>query len=100
MSKSLRGVELRYALTLNLFLHRPATIAEMADMLAAQGFTISGRASKSISDALRWERGYGRARRLGRGRYGPLSMPRGTEHRIHQRVMSLRAAGDDDRRLT
>ena len=49
------------------------------------------RQSKSISDALRWERRYGRVGRLGRGRYGPGSMPRGTEHRIHQRVLALRA---------
>ena len=86
----LRGIELRYSLTMHLFRHGPATITELADALAWHGFAVGGRASKSISDALRWEMGYGRVRRLGRGRYGPGWMPRGTEHRIHKRVLALR----------
>ncbi|HEY1842917.1 MAG TPA: hypothetical protein VGG53_22365 [Mycobacterium sp.] len=86
----LRGTELRYALTMHLFSHGPASIAELADALARHGFAVGGRSSKSISDALRWEMGYGRVRRLGRGRYGPGWMPRGTEHRIHKRVLALR----------
>ncbi len=86
----LRGIELRYALTMHLFSHGPASIAELANALAWHGFAVGGRASKSISDALRWEMGYGRVRRLGRGRYGPGWMPRGTEHRINKRVMALR----------
>ena len=86
----LRGIELRYALTMELFRHGPATIPQLTDALAWHAFAVCGRASKSISDALRWEMGYGRVRRLGRGRYGPGSMPRGTEHRIHTRVMALR----------
>ena len=72
----LRGIELRYVLTMHLSLHGPASIAELADALAWHGFTVGGRESKSISDALRWEMGYGRVRRLGRGRYGPGGMPR------------------------
>lgn len=86
----LRGTELRYVLTMHLFIHGPATVAELADALAWHGFAAGGRASKSISDALRSEIGHGRVRRLGRGRYGPGWMPRGTEHRIHKRVQSLR----------
>jgi hypothetical protein len=86
----LRGIELRYALTMHLCLHGPASITELVDALAWHGFAVSGRASKSISDALRWEMGYGRVRRIGRGRYGPGDVPRGTEHRIHKRVMALR----------
>jgi hypothetical protein len=86
----LRGIELRYVLTMHLCLHGPAGIAELVDALAWHGFAVAGRASKSISDALRWEMGYGRVRRLGRGRYGPGYIPRGTEHRIHKRVMALR----------
>jgi phosphatidylethanolamine-binding protein (PEBP) family uncharacterized protein len=93
--RSLRGIELRYVVTMHLFHNGPATIAELADALASQGFLVKGRASKSISDALRWERGYGRVRRLGRGRYGPAWMPRGTEHRIHTRVLALRAEVDE-----
>ncbi|MGH3969313.1 MAG: hypothetical protein ACRDTV_14660 [Mycobacterium sp.] len=86
----LRGTELRYALTFQLASHGPATIAELAAALRWHNFGVGGRASKSISDALRWEMGYGRVRRLARGRYGPGWMPRGTEHRIHQRVLALR----------
>jgi hypothetical protein len=86
----LRGIELRYALTMHLASHGPASVTELADALGWHGFVVAGRASKSISDALRWEMGYGRVRRLRRGLYGPGWMPRGTEHRIYRRVMALR----------
>jgi hypothetical protein len=89
--RCLRGIELRYVLTAYLFHNGPATVAELAAALTAQGFCVSRRASKAISDALRWEQGYGRVRRRGRGRYGPGWMPRGTEHRMHKRVSALRA---------
>lgn len=88
----LRGIELRYVLT--HFLHHrdyPATISELADELESRGFAVAGRTSKAISDALRWECSYGRAYRRRRGLYGPASMPRSTEYRMHQRVMALRA---------
>ncbi|OBK14460.1 hypothetical protein [Mycobacterium asiaticum] len=91
MKLCLRGTELRYVLTWQLALHGPATIRELIDALEYHGFCVNGRASKAISDALRWEIGRGRVRRLRRGRYGPLEFPRGTEHRIHQRVLTLRA---------
>jgi hypothetical protein len=86
----LRGIELRYVVTMHLLNHGPASISERAEAVAWRGFAIAGRASKSISDALRWEMGYGRVRRLGRGLYGPGRLPRGTEHRIHKRVFALR----------
>ena len=86
----LRGTDLRYALTLFLAQHGPHTIPQLIDALEHQGFSIAGRSSKTISDALRWERNYGRVRRMKRGRYGPGSMPRSTEYRIHKRVMELR----------
>ncbi len=89
---NLQGIELRYALTMHLAHHGQATIGEMIDALAGQGFHIRGRASKVISDALRWEIGRDRVRRMGRGRYGPRYIPRSTEHRIHQRVLALREA--------
>lgn len=88
----LRGIELRYVLTLQLALHGPATIPELIKALNWHGFCVSGRPSKTISDALRWEMGRGRVRRVRRGRYGPSGIPRGTEHRIHQRVLALREA--------
>lgn len=89
---NLRGIELRYVLAMQLAVHGPATIAELIDALQWHSFGVRGRPSKAISDALRWEVERGRVRRLGRGRYGPGSMPRGTEHRIHQRVLALREA--------
>ncbi|MGX9791612.1 hypothetical protein [Mycobacterium sp. MMS18-G62] len=85
------GIELRYLLTTYLFDHGPATVGELVDALAYHGFGVGGRPSKSVSDALRWEMAHGRVHRLRRGRYGPASMPRATEYRIHQRVLALHA---------
>nr|WP_082958977.1 hypothetical protein [Mycobacterium sp. E3198] len=89
---NLKGIELRYVLTMHLAHNGRATIADMMDALQKQGFCVSGRPSKAISDALRWAVGRDRARRLGRALYGPGCIPRSTEHRIHQRVLALRAA--------
>ncbi len=88
----LHGIELRYVVTMYLFDSGPASIADMVDALTRQGFSIRGRASKTVSDALRWEVEHGRVFRRGRGRYGPAWMPRSTEYRIHRRVRALRAA--------
>jgi hypothetical protein len=88
----LKGIELRYALTMYLLQHGPTTVDELIKALEWQGFDIGGRASKQVSDALRWERRRGRVRRLARGLYGPGFVPRGTEYRIYHRVMALRAA--------
>jgi hypothetical protein len=91
----LRGIELRYVLTWHLFNHGPATVKDLVAALERHGFRTNGRASKAISDALRWEGERGRVYRLARGRYGPGEMPRATEYRIHQRVLALRdQAGD------
>jgi hypothetical protein len=88
---TLRGIELRYVLTHYLFHHGRCSITELAAELDSRGFTVAGRPSKAISDALRWEREHGRVFRAGRGCYRPASMPRSTEYRIHKRVMTLRA---------
>ena len=93
-ARRVRGIELRYLLAMHLLLHGPATVSELVDMLAWHGFETKGRTSKAVSDALRWELSRGRVRRLGRALYGPGSVPRATEYRIHQRVMTLRAAAD------
>jgi hypothetical protein len=90
LRRQLRGVELRYALTNYLFQHGPQTVADLIDALEYQSFEIPGRASKMVSDALRYEIAHGRVIRLKRGRYGPGDMPRSTEYRIHQRVLNLR----------
>ena len=88
---NLRGIELRYVLTMHLAIHGRSSINDLVEALAFHGFGIDSPAGKSVSDALRWERRRGRVRRLARGVYGPGEMPRGTEHRIHRRVLALRA---------
>jgi hypothetical protein len=40
--------------------------------LPGTGLRVDSSAGKSVSDALRWERRRGRARRLARGVYGPV----------------------------
>lgn len=87
----LRGIELRYALTVCMQLHGPASVPTLLDVLDHWGFGVAGRPSKAVSDALRWEMGRGRVARIGRGRYRAVGwIPRGTEHRMHQRVLALR----------
>ncbi len=88
--RRLRGYELRCVLTLHLFQNGKATVADLVDILDFHGFEVAGRASKAISDALRYEVAHGRVWRLRRGQYGPASMPRATEYRIHQRALALR----------
>jgi hypothetical protein len=88
----LNGIELRYVLTMHLAQHGPATITELISALNHHRFTVRGRPSKAISDALRWEIEHGRVHRLARGRYGPAYIPRSTEHRIRRRALALRAA--------
>ncbi|MFZ3349002.1 hypothetical protein [Mycobacterium sp.] len=90
----LRGMELRYVLTMQLCNHGRSTIQDLVEALAFHGFDVDRPAGKAVSDALRWERRRGRVRRLARGVYGPGDMPRGTEHRIHRRVLALRAAAN------
>jgi len=89
-----KGIELRYLLTMELFDTGPASVRQLMSALQRRGFRMPGRMSKTISDSLRWERDRGRVRRLGHGRYGPGYMPRGTEHRISHRVEQLRAEAE------
>ena len=91
----LRGTNLRYVLTMQLLQCGPQSVADLVDALADQGFTTSGRTSKAISDALRWEMSHGRVYRVRHGRYRPAEMPRATEYRIRNRVLELRAAAAD-----
>jgi hypothetical protein len=95
--RHLRGIELRYVLTMELFNQGPTTITKLIEAVMSRGFDLGRPAPKSVSDALRWEIRHGRARRLGRGLYGPGYLPRGTEHRIHKRVLALRAPKRENR---
>ncbi len=58
----------------------------MAELVTAlvhrAGFDLGGRASKIISDALRWETRRGRVIRIGRGRYRFSHAARSTARRI------------------
>ncbi len=45
-----RGVELRYLLTTYLFDHGPASVDELVDALAYQGFAVKGRPSNAVSE--------------------------------------------------
>ena len=96
----LRGTELRYALVRLIQLTGPASVPELVSGLEQWGFTVDGRPSKTVSDALRWERRRGRVMRRGRGRYSAGSMPRSTEHRIIRRVIALRAEVDGHQPLS
>lgn len=89
---TLRGIELRYVLTMHLARHGRSTVRELVDALAFHGFTADSPVNKSVSDALRWERRRGRVRHVRYGVYAPGGMPRGTEYRIRQRELALRAA--------
>jgi len=88
--KTLRSTNLRYTLTRLLQLHGPSTVDELVAALRHWGFTVDGRPSKTVSDALRWERQHDRVRKIGRGLYRAGGIPNGTEHRIVRRVAFLR----------
>ena len=88
------GTELRYTLVRLLQLLGPSSVAELVAALDKWNFSVPGRPSKTISDALRWEIRLDRVRRRGRGRYGACGMPRSTEHRIIDQVEKLRAEAE------
>ena len=58
------------------------TVADMVATLADNGYNLAGRASKIISDALRWELARGRIQRLKRGTYRYHRAPTTTARRI------------------
>ena len=88
----LRGLDLRSLLVLPLVRHgRPMEVADLERAVAAAGFRAgSGRPSKEISDALRWEVARGRAVRVGRGRYAAGYVAGVTKHRMRRRIDTAR----------
>ena len=80
----LRGRALRFILVDELIRRPHMTVAEMVTALVEHhGFDLGdGRASKLISDALRWEVRRGRVVRLARGRYRFARTSRSTARRI------------------
>ena len=82
-STPLRGRALRFVLVDELMRHQDMTVAELVTALVHRaGFDLGGRASKIISDALRWETRRGRVVRIGRGRYRFSHAARSTTRRI------------------
>lgn len=79
----LRGRALRFVLVDELMNREEMTVAEMVTALVHRtGFDLGGRASKIISDSLRWETRRGRVIRVGRGRYRFSHTARSTARRI------------------
>lgn len=79
----LRGRALRFVLIDEMLRRRDMTVAEMVTVLVEEyGFDLGGRASKVISDALRWEVRRGRVVRLARGRYRFARATRSTARRV------------------
>jgi hypothetical protein len=85
---ALTGRDLRYVLT-TYITQGLSTIQQLMNQLAQDGYTLWGRASKVVSDALRWEIRNGRVRRLRRGVYTIDAIPTSTRHRILDRSRSL-----------
>lgn len=79
----LRGRALRFVLIDEMLRRRDMNVAEMVTVLTERyGFDLGGRASKVISDALRWEVRRGRVVRLSRGRYRFARATRSTVRRV------------------
>ncbi len=85
---ALTGRDLRYVLT-TYITQGFSTVAQLVKKLAEDGYTLWGRASKVVSDALRWEVRNGRVRRIRRGVYTIATIPRTTLHRIRTRTRAL-----------
>ena len=67
------------------------TVAELVVRCEREGVVFADRGSKLVSDALRWEIGWGRVVRLRRGVYRFAGMSRSTRYWIAHRVRDLRA---------
>jgi len=86
------GRDLRYVLMMLLWDHGGVlTVADLVRLVEGGGFALSGRPSKTVSDALRWEVRKGRVRRAGRSRYAPGRIPRSTIWWIRRHLESIAA---------
>jgi hypothetical protein len=72
---------------------RPLSIAELVNLLASEPVEVPGRASKTVSDPLRWEERKGRVLRLGHSSYCAGTIPRTTLRRMRERVAGWRERG-------
>ena len=87
--RALAGRDLRYVLTWYLVNEGPLNVARLLSLLDRDGFVVGGRASKTVSDALRWEVARRRVVRTGRATYSVGTIPRTTARRIADRARHL-----------
>ncbi len=92
--RPIAGLHLRYLLTLHLADCGKSSIAGLVAAVEQAGFALTGRPSKAVSDALRWEVRRGRVVRLARGRYGPGTMPRQTRNWMRRRMRSVQEVAE------
>ena len=90
-AEPLRGRGLRFVLVDEMMGRDEISVRELAARLASRGYRLEGRASKVISDALRWEVRRGRVVRIARGRYRYVSAPASTARRIRLFAARCRA---------
>ena len=87
----IRGLRLRELLVLILLRHAgPMTVPALVDAVDAYGFRIQGRASKVVSDQLRYEVARDRVRRVDRGVYAAGAVTRQARWRMQRRIAALR----------
>jgi len=92
MPEELRGLSLRYLLIVILDEARgPVLIGELVVRCRAEGDEFSGRPSKVLSDALRWDVRNGRVVRVRRGVYARGQVSESTMRWIRHRVAESRA---------
>ena len=79
---ALRGRGLRFVMLEKIRRRKVMTVAELVQVLRAEGYELGGRESKVVSDALRWEVARGRVIRRSRGVYAYGKTPPSTARRI------------------
>lgn len=99
IGREVRGRPLRYLLvSLLAEADGPLTVEQLVGGCVHAGVVFTGRPSKVVSDALRWEQRNGRVKRPGRGIYTLGTVPRSTRHWIRHRTEQarhwLRVAGE------
>ncbi|CAM3927555.1 hypothetical protein [Smaragdicoccus niigatensis] len=92
MALELRGTNLRHFIIGEARKRDFISIAEVIRAAEEQGFSFSGRPSKAVSDALRWETRRNRMRKLDRGEYRIGCIPPTSEKRIDERLRLLKVA--------
>ncbi len=81
-NRQISGRALRFIVLAEIRRNHTMTVAQMATFLADLGYTLPGRPSKVISDALRWEVARGRVNRTARGVYTYGTVPPSTARRV------------------